>query len=184
MTHIQLFKKWLRTPPLTGGRAIVAAVAAVALPTLIRESVDGVVSGVGFTPYLPFVLLSAVLAGWRHATLVALVSATIADLLFVGPAYQLLEGPSDVFGFITFLVSSALIIVLVQVFRSLAEDWSRPDSAGGIIFSVEGGHAWASWSDAGSVVRLGAQDEVAEMMQDFLAQLELGKRLNGQQPRS
>ena len=51
-------------------------------------------------------------------------------------------------------------------------------SDGGIVFSLEKGQAWASWYGQESHVQLGPQGEVAEMMEDFLAQLEVGKRLN------
>ena len=49
--------------------------------------------------------------------------------------------------------------------------------SGGIIFSLEGGRVWASWPGTDSNVVLGTKDEVAEMMRDFLAQVELGERL-------
>ena len=49
--------------------------------------------------------------------------------------------------------------------------------AGGVIFSLEGGRVWASWPGADSNVVLGTKEEVAEMMRDFLAQVELGERL-------
>jgi hypothetical protein len=47
----------------------------------------------------------------------------------------------------------------------------------GIVFSLEGGRVWASWPGRDSHVVLGAKEEVAEMMRDFLAQVELGERL-------
>ena len=48
---------------------------------------------------------------------------------------------------------------------------------GGIVFSLEGGRVWASWHGSDSNVILGEKDQVAEMMRDFLAQVELGERL-------
>jgi hypothetical protein len=54
----------------------------------------------------------------------------------------------------------------------------RPIGASnGVIFSQERGKAWASWPGEPYYVQLGQQDEVAEMMKDYLAQLELGERL-------
>ena len=51
-------------------------------------------------------------------------------------------------------------------------------SAGGIVFSLEKGEVWASWYGHGAPVHLGSQRKVSEMMEDFLAQVEVGKRLN------
>lgn len=46
-----------------------------------------------------------------------------------------------------------------------------------VVFSRESGVVWASWYDNRASVRLGDEEHVADMMADFLAQLELGKRL-------
>ena len=52
------------------------------------------------------------------------------------------------------------------------------ESLGGIVFSLERGEVWASWYGNAPPVLLGSQRKVSEMMQDFLKQEELGKRLN------
>src|SRR5436190_1923537 len=49
--------RWLEGPPLTGPNALACLAAAIAIPTLIRAAVDGVVTGCEFTPYLPFVIV-------------------------------------------------------------------------------------------------------------------------------
>jgi len=49
----------------------------------------------------------------------------------------------------------------------------------GIIFSLRDGEAWASWKTDPWAVRLGPQEEVAAMMEDFLAQIKVAERLNG-----
>jgi hypothetical protein len=179
MTVNCYLKRWLPGPPITGRWALVCMVAAVAVPTFVRASVDGMVADSAFIPYFPFVLLSAILLGWRHAAAVAVASAIVADLLFVDPRFIFMAGPTDVFGIIIFLASSVLAICLVNAIRSVIQDGvSPPGSGDGIIFSLERGQAWASWRGANYYLRLGQPDEVAEMMKDYLAQLELGKRLN------
>lgn len=74
-----------------------------------------------------------------------------------------------------------MIIGLVEAARSTVENALRPARPDGtptqVVFSSQGGYAWASWYGSHSWVRLGPKDEVAVMMEDFLAQLELGKRL-------
>ena len=48
---------------------------------------------------------------------------------------------------------------------------------GGIVFSSRDGFVWASWPETGSAVRLGSHEMIADLMRDFLAHDELGKRL-------
>ena len=180
MTLVGLLRRWLVATPIAGKPAFTLAVAAVALPTLYRASLTGMVMGIGYCPYLPFVLFSALFLGWRQAAAVALVSVLVVDVLFTGPRFQLFEGPTDMLGDLGFLVVSALIIALVQAIRTAFEDLIGPTAADGVFFSLENGQAWASWPTAGFHLRLGPQDNVAEMMKDFVAQVELGKRLNGE----
>jgi len=47
----------------------------------------------------------------------------------------------------------------------------------GIVFSLERGQVWASWDGDDRQIYLGPEAEVAPMMQDFLAQVELGRKL-------
>jgi hypothetical protein len=177
MTVVDLLRKWLVTTPLKGRLAILFAVTAVTMPTAIRAWFDGIVVGLGFSAYFPFVLLAAILLEWKLATVVALVSAALTDLLFVGMRYQLLEGPTDVFGVVSFVVGAFLIIGLVEAIRTAFEDLVGPTAAGGVMFSLKNGQAYASWPTAGFHLSLGPRDDVAEMMKDFVAQVELGKRL-------
>jgi len=51
-----------------------------------------------------------------------------------------------------------------------------------IIFSSRDGFVWASWPDTNATVRLGRHEMVAAMMQDFLDQDSLGRRLGGHPP--
>lgn len=46
-----------------------------------------------------------------------------------------------------------------------------------IVFSSRDGFVWASWPQTNATIRLGRHDLVAAMMQDFLAQDSLGRRL-------
>lgn len=176
-------KRWLSAPPVSGAEALFWATLAVAVPTAVRGALQGVVSGCETIPFVPFVLLSAVFLGWRYATFVAIAAAWSSDLFFIGHGHRLFEGPCDVFGDGTFLLSSAMIIALVEGARSQLQTPKNLDLGekfGGIVFSLREGEAWASWYGGGSPVRLGPDEAVAEMMEDFLAQLEFGKRLNAQ----
>lgn len=166
---------------ISGGWALFWAVAAVATPTLIRLSVQDFVTGCGTVTYVPFILLSALFLGWRFAIPVVLGSAYFADALFMGHGHLLLEGPCDIYGMTAFLIGSALMVVSVEAVRHEVQNMPGPvgsrEGTAGIVFSLEDGQAFASWYGNPSGIRLGSQEEVAEMMEDFLAQLELAKRL-------
>ena len=183
MTRIGNLRSWLLAPSLKGVWAYIGVAVAVAVPTLIRELLDDLVTGTEYAPYFPSVLLAAIFLGWGYAALVALISTIVVDALFIGPPPLLLEGPSDLFGVAVFVTGSALIIGFVHAIRSVIA--SHPaavraeETPGGIVFSLEDGQAWASWYGQDSPVRLGPQEEVEEMMEDFLAQLELGRHLSG-----
>jgi hypothetical protein len=166
----------LSAPSITGAPAVAWTIAAVAVPTLIRAAVDGFVSGCELTIYLPFILAVAVLAGWKHATVAALASVLVAELLLMGPNHDFFIGACDAYSVSVLLFGSAALIGVVEAFRSAVAPRS-PN--GGIVFSRRDGQAWASWYDHPEPLQLGPEDEVAEMMEDFLKQVELGKRLNG-----
>jgi hypothetical protein len=172
--------RWLQAFPLTGRLALLCMLVSVGLPTIVRAAVHGVMTGCEFTPYLPFVLISAILLRWWQASAVALASVAILGGLFAGPTFEL-AAPCFISGAGMFLASSALIIgvaIFVRGMFGALQDRGADESAGGIVFSLEQGTVWASWYGQGSPVRLGSQRRVSEMMKDFLAQEELAKRLN------
>ncbi|MFC3078036.1 DUF4118 domain-containing protein [Phenylobacterium terrae] len=176
-----LLRKWLSAPPLTGMPMLLCALAAITAPTLVYASVDEVVQGTAFITYLPFVTLTALLLDWRAAGAVALASAALGDFLFVGPRFELFETPSDLFGLLVFGVTAVLIIATAWAIRKVGADplWlNGPHRApNGVVFSLKDGQACVSWYGGKSFVPLGAGDDVARMMQDFLAQQEVGERL-------
>ncbi len=174
--------RWLQEPPATGWLALLGAIVAVAVPTLVRAAVNGVVTGCEFTPYLPFVLLAAIFLPWQLAGAAALLSVAILGGLFVGPPSEFLVSNCFLSGAAIFLASSAMMIgVVLLIRRVFAATQIRgiDESAGGVVFSLEKGQVWASWYGSGPPVPLGSQGRVSAMMQDFLAQVELGKRLKG-----
>ena len=171
--------RWLQLPFLTGRLALLCALVAVGLPTLVRWAVSGVVTGCEFTPYLPFVLVCAILLRWWQAGAVALASVAILGGLFSGSHAHQMDCFLPSAGI--FLASSAVMIVVAVSVRRLVwmiQNRGADESAGGIVFSLEKGEVWASWYGQSAPVRLGSKRKVAEMMEDFLAQVEVGNRLN------
>ena len=172
------FNRWLRAPLLTGHRAISCAILALALPTLVRAAVNGVVTGCEFTPYLPFVFLCAVMLRWWQAGAVALASVAILGDVFGGPPRHMLALPCFLPSAGIFLAASAGMIAIAVLVRQVIATMQKPDdSSGGIVFSLEKGEVWASWYGHGQPVRLGSRHTVANMMDDFLKQEQLAKRL-------
>lgn len=177
MQLLGFLKKWLLLTPQVGKSALVVAVVAVGLPTILQVPLDGTASGSGLLLYFPFVTLAAILLEWKAATIIMLVSALLADWLFSGPHHRLLEQPADIFELAMFLSGSTAIILLVHTNRTTFAELVGPTSNTGVFFSLEEDQAWASWPEAGFHLRLGRQDEVASQMRDFLAQRELSERL-------
>ena len=177
-----VFNRILEAPLLSGWMALFGGIIAVGIPTSVRAAISGVVTGCEFTPYLPFVLLSAIILGWRAALLVTLASVGVLGGLFAGPTNHLVTEACFLSSAGIFLTSSALIIgtvVLVRhAFASILRANEEPGD--GIIFSLEKGQVWASWHGAGPPVRLGSKRRVGLMMEDYLAQVEVGERLTGE----
>jgi hypothetical protein len=172
-------ERLLSAPPLTGKKMLIVSIVAVAVPTAFRAVVDG---GQGdLCLYLPFVTLAAMVLDWRTATAVAVVSGFLANSLFVVARHQLLGMGCGVAGLIYFGIASILIIGFAQAFRKTVADplWLKPPSMTpmGVVFSRKHGQACVSWHGGRSFVPLGQADEVEEMMRDFLAQQEVGRRL-------
>lgn len=164
----------LQAPALSGGMALLFAAAAVALPTLVRAAVSGEVTGCEFTPFLPFVFLSAILVRWWHAAAVSLSAVGILGGFFGGPLIYHLT--CFLYASTVFLVSSAMMIGIAVLIRRFVA--GLHDRGGGeVVFSLEAGEVWASWYDDGAPVRLGPKDKVAPTMRNFLAEDEVGKRL-------
>jgi hypothetical protein len=115
----------LLRPPLGGGVAFAVALLAVVLPTLVRLAVDGAVSGTAFSPYLPFVLLSALLLPSTATIAVVLSSAVVADFLFMEPYFRLAAAADDLFGIAVFLVTSGIAILAVRSVRLLLHEGPR-----------------------------------------------------------
>jgi hypothetical protein len=183
MTRSGFLTNLLLAPPLSGRQAILVGIVALAVPTWILSLDHALPAGACCTTYFPFVMFSAVMMGPSYASAVAVGSASLADALYMGPRFKIFDSPMDRFGDVTALVSFALVIGLAYLVRLAALRLLRlrddVESSSGIIFSLERGQAWASWPGS-AAVRLGPQSEVAEMMEDFLAQVELGKRLSEQ----
>ena len=172
----------MQGPFLTGRLAFLCAIVALTIPTLIRIALDGFVTGCEFTAYLPFVLGSAILLRWWQAGLIALGAVAVVGGLFMGSPAELLQSTCFSASALIFLGASAAMIGTVILVRRLFLAMHRrgvDESAGGIVFSLHEGQVWASWYGQGPPMLIGSQAKVSAMMEDFLAQIEVGKRLAG-----
>ena len=138
--------QWLHEPPVTGRLALLCGIVAVGLATAIRWAVDGVVHGCEFTPYLPFVLASALLLRWWQAAIVALASVAIMGVVFMQPTNEHLASPCFLSSAGIFLASSAAMIGVVALIRHVflsIQKRGADETAGGIVFSLDKGQVWA-----------------------------------------
>jgi len=176
MMHSVTSKSALGARPLGGRRAAIFTIAMIAIPSLIRLLLIQVVSTDVFLTYVPFVLLAAVMLTARDAALVAATCAIVADFFFMEPGFALAIAPNDLFSMGMLLIVSALSIFLVGIVRQRVTSHDEP--SGSVIFSEKGGEAWVNWHGRKPPVKLGPHKDVAEMMEDYIAQVELGERLN------
>ena len=175
--------RWLHDAPVTGRLALLCGVVAIILATAIRGAIDGVVQGCEFTPYLPFVMVAALLLRWWQAATVAVASVVALGLAFMGDPREFVADSCFQSSSGIFLASSAAMIGLVALVRLVflsIQTRGADETEGGIVFSREKGRVWASWYGRGPPVLLGSERKVASMMKDYLAQVEVAKRLNGE----
>jgi hypothetical protein len=174
------FARWLQQPRLTGVQAVLCAVVAMAAAVLVRAAVNNMIHGCELTSYLPAVLACAILLRWWQAGVVALCAVALHGLLFIGPPAHFLYTACYQSSAGIFVLSSAAIIGVAVLIRNTIAVLLRrgaDNPSGGVVFSLENGEVWASWYGSGAPVRLGERHRVASMMADFLAQVELGRRL-------
>jgi uncharacterized protein DUF4118 len=184
MAVMDKVSKLLLAPPAIGIRALLYGIVLILVPTAIRQILDSFLAGhLSFLIYVPFVIMAAILLRWTYAAAVALASWAVANVLFLEPRYQFTLDRVEEVSFVVFALSGALLIALVEAVRRIVENSlrpARPDTSftTPVVFSSERGQAWASWYGSHSWVRLGPEDEVAECMQDFLAQRAVAERLH------
>lgn len=184
MAVMDKVSKLLLAPPAIGIRALLYGIVLILVPTAIRQILDSFLAGhLSFLIYVPFVIMAAILLRWTYAAAVALASWAVANVLFLEPRYQFTLDRVEEVSFVIFALSGALLIALVEAVRRIVENSLRParldtSFTTPVVFSSERGQAWASWYGSHSWVRLGPEDEVAECMQDFLAQRAVAERLH------
>jgi len=176
----RISRNWLFAPPLNAAPAWAVTAAAIAIPSTLRIVIPPHLMDQGCTTFFPFVLTTSILCGWRFASLVALGSALACHMIMAGTPFNFQISDAEVEGFGIFLVSSGLMIAVVRLFRAAASRSLRQAGARGnekgVVFSLDGGEAWASWYGVDAPVRLGPRDQVVHMMEDFIKQVELGKK--------
>lgn len=122
MIRIGFVKAHLAGHPLSGVRGVAWGCGMVVIPTVIRASLDPLISGTTFVAYFPFILASGLLLSWRAAATVTIASALAANFLFMEPRYILLAKITDTIGTFLFVVSSLLIVTVGQTLRRAVQD--------------------------------------------------------------
>jgi two-component sensor histidine kinase len=117
MTRFEFVRSRLLAPPPPPLHAVPLALPFIAAPTAVRWLIDPLDTGTAFVAYYPFVLLAALLLGWRTAAIVMMGSAVVANFLFMEPRYVLFAGPSDTLGAAFYCISSSLIIAVADTLK-------------------------------------------------------------------
>ena len=167
------FNRWIQGPFATNWQALLCGMFAIWLPSVIRLEVNGTVTGCEFTPYLPFVLLCAILMKWWQAAAVALISVAVLGGLFAGSPFLTAACFKSAAG-IFIGASAAMIVTVGLVRRFLAAMQIGADRVCGVVFSVDQGDVWASWNGLNAPVRLGSRNLISEKMERFLAEEQRG----------
>ena len=114
--------------------------------------------------------------------MVAIFSVAILGGLFLGPDHYPAQLRCFASAATMFLTSSAIIIgtvIAVRHWLTVFLSRSNCDVAAAPIFSLEEEQVWASWTgEDRRPLLLGPKSKVSAMMKDFLAQVEVGERLN------
>jgi hypothetical protein len=176
----RISKNWLFAPPLRGAPAWAVTAASIAIPSILRLTIPPHLMDQGCTTFFPFVLATSILCGWRFASLVAIGSMIACHMIMAGTPFDFNISGAQAEGYGIFLASSAFMIAVIRLFRAVAARSLRQAGAKcngkGVVFSLDDGEAWASWYGVDAPVHLGPRDQVVHMMEDFIKQVELGKR--------
>lgn len=103
-------------------KAFALSMAAVAVPTALRWAVDQGATGTPFVTYYPFLVLSALMLGWRWAALVTLLSAGIANWLFIEVPLRFFGSPHEALLIALFALSCAALIWTGELARRLVRE--------------------------------------------------------------
>lgn len=122
MIRIGFVKAHLAGEPPAGGKGFAFACAMVLIPTVIRASLDALVTDTTFVAYYPFILISALLLSWTTAAAVTVASALAANFLFMEPRYVFFAQVTDTIGTFLFVLSSMLIVAVGQTLRRAVRD--------------------------------------------------------------
>lgn len=181
LARTRISKNWLFREPVRGGWAVVFAIGGIAIPTMIRLMMSPGIDDESCTIFCPFVLTVSILCGWRYALATAVGSAVACNTILMGWPYRFHFSRPEIEGLSTFLGYSAFMISVVWLFRTTAARSLRQAGAqervSGVVFSLDDGQAWASSYGVDAPVRLGPVEDVIPMMEDFIAQVDVSRRL-------
>ena len=107
-------------PGTVGAYAL--AIVAVGIATALRLAVDPYVAGVPFVTFLPAVIITALISGFRAGLLSVVLSTAAADFLVITPRLSFyIESRVDVVNLLLFLVLASFCVIIVSQMRDAIE---------------------------------------------------------------
>jgi len=98
------------------------AALAVVIPTVARWMIDRGEAGVPFVTYFPFILLTALLLGWRYAAPVALVSGFVANRFLRDEPVLFYMGWRDALMVALFFITCSILIYMGEQLRRMVRE--------------------------------------------------------------
>jgi two-component sensor histidine kinase len=117
LTRLQLVHRGIVSPSMGFPGRLAWALAAIAIPTLIRLAVSPIVDNIPYLTFFPAVLIATVFLGKRWGIFVVIGCAIAGDYLFIRPVEGFSFATQRTVGGIFFLVSAGLVVTAASILR-------------------------------------------------------------------
>ena len=106
--------------------SIAGVAVSVALPTAVRWALHPVLGdALWFATYYPAILAATLFLGWRLGLLTLLLSALVADYVFIPPPQAISLRATDIAAVLVFLFSGGLILITAALLRQAIQRLNR-----------------------------------------------------------
>ena len=122
MTRLQFVRQGILNDNRPFAVSLAWSVTGVAAAVLLRQMLAPALHGVPFVTFFPAVLVISIILGWRWALAVAVVSAALANFLFIDPPFGWALGSSGLIATGAFLVTAILTLITGATLRQTVRE--------------------------------------------------------------